>query len=357
MRLHILSSYDEFIRFYTLPPDYSLAVAEKDKILIINSPRLAKFLKSELYSEFLNIPILEITPYKKAPKFSPWRYISLKWHLKKLIHDVILKLDTKKIDIVLYTTFMNGVTGLFLQRLVNQPQCDTVTVTLIPSLPHIIPRKTFSSTLLEYIKERRDAYLYDAITGRVDIGHLVIPAIRGTVFDSVEFLPVENRPGMFPMTKFMDDNVLDGDQHIVLFLTQPMKKNSRATESSIVAFFFELKRSLNILNCKLVLKLHPGESPEDYFWIGADMIADYVPFQLLDTSLATALLTFSSGAVAGRDKPVISCSRLLAYRDNKDRESIEKLFDRRLANDSLPPCHRPHDWEAFRNEISQLIHS
>ena len=267
------------------------------------------------------------------------------------------ELDTKNLNVVLYTTFKNGITSLFVKRLESCVQPEGLQVALVPSLPHIVPRHVNQRGLVEKIKEVRDAYLYGATTRRVDIGHLTIPAIRAALFDRIEYLPVVSAPAILPISKFMDVANQHADQQTVLFVTQPLTKNSRASEQSIKGFFSELRRNLNSLDCRLVLKLHPGESTEDYAWIGVDMIADYVPFQLLDISLSSAILTFSSGAVIGSEKPVISCSRLLEFRDKRNREAIESLFDRRLADASLPPCSRPHDWEAFRRGISQLIYS
>ena len=115
MRLHILSSYDEFIRFYTLPASYSLGTTENNKVLVINNPTLRKFLTSKILPNFDGIQVLEIAPYKLRSKFFPLKYFRIKSQIEDLFSDVFKELDTKNLNVVLYTTFMNGITSLFVK--------------------------------------------------------------------------------------------------------------------------------------------------------------------------------------------------------------------------------------------------
>lgn len=357
MRLHILSSYDEFIRYSTLPTSLSITKADADRILVVNNSSLNKFVTSDEFTQVPSDRIFEIPLYRRDHIFPPYRYKAMRSYLTSEVENLVRHFDAKEFEIVVYTAFMNGATALILKKLRSHPKIDILSVTLIPSLPHILPRRLTTGFPMEYLKQVRDTYLYGASTDRVDIGHLSIPAIKMTAFDRIVFLPPLNRADVIPVTEVIENNVPQDDQPTVIFLTQPLTKNSRTTLSAVVNFFNELKRNLDLLGCKLILKLHPGESAKDYSWLGVELLPDYIPFQSLKFSEPIALLTFSSGAVMGSEKPVISCSRLIKFLNETDRDAIEALFDRRLAEEYLAACRRPLNWEALKNEVSQLIHS
>jgi hypothetical protein len=143
----------------------------------------------------------------------------------------------------------------------------------------------------------------------------------------------------------------------VLFACQPLLKNNRVTIEAFNTFFKKLCTTLSDLDVEVIFKLHPGEVSTNYEGLGAAIVVDEIPLQHLDLSAVDAVLTFSSGAVIGLNKPIISCSRLLEYRLFKDKQEMERLFDLRLVDLDQAKASRPTSWEVFIDEIKKAVDS
>jgi hypothetical protein len=353
--LHVLSSYDEFIHFLGRMTNLPSSQFSNNIIVVLNCEALAKFLQSSSAPQISCEKLLSIPPYpRKGGIIGHLNVIAERRYFQRAWKNLLSSIEISRLDnLCVYTNFMNGPTASLINY-IRSVKNSKVCVKLYPSLNHINISPHIRPSLRQYISLFRNRIVHGPYLRLVDIGHKIILSIPTNTFDKVE---IEKRSTQYISKGIIKHKNLTNKYRKVVFACQPLLKNNRVTVEEYRAFFDKLCKILSKLDIKIVFKLHPGEIASDYEYLGASIVSDEIPFQLLDISSVDAILTFSSGSVVGLSKPIISCTELLQYRSLEDKNVINKLFDVSLANTGQASARRPKTWEDFINDIKKNIDS
>jgi len=353
INLHVLSSYDEYIHFLERTTDSSSAQFTSNMVVVLNCEALTKYLQSPIAPQASYKKLLSIPPYPRAGGIvgrinviAERRYFQKAW--KNLMRSI--ELDRLE-NLCVYANFMNSPTASLISYLRSVNDAD-VRIKFYPTLTHVNTSPPVRPSLKQYLSLLRNRIVYGPYLRLIDIGHKTILSISASAFDEVEF---EDQRIQHSIKGMIKHNVLTNGSRKVVFACQPLLKNNRVTVDAYGTFFKELCTILSELDIDVVFKLHPGEIATYYEGLGASIVTDEIPFQHLDLSAVDAVMTFSSGAVVGLSKPIISCTDLLEFRSLEDKREIDKLFDVRLANASQAAASRPTSWEAFIDDIKKAV--
>ena len=349
--IHILSSYDEYIYFRERTASASTGSSSERVAVVLNCEALGRFVQSPHHPKLKSVRTFNIPPYTRSKSLidrmnltAERNYFQQAWN--NLLCSAGLQSD---LDLYLYANFMNAPTAALINYLRSE-RLNALQVTFLPTLSHVTTCPASSLAIKQWISLLRARLVYGPLLRLVDIGHKTILTISGQAFDEVIF---EERAAQAPEQGLLTLTDLSDDSLKIVFACQPLLKNNRVTSWAYREFFKTLCRTLSEINVGIVLKLHPGERKIDYEYLSVPIVSDEIPFQYLDISKVLAVLTFSSGAAAAIEKPVISCSNLLEFCSPADKKEIDRLFDERRKRTGLETASRPTSWEAFIDDIKK----
>lgn len=349
--IHVLSSYDEYIYFLERTAWLSPTGTSRRAIVVLNCEALGRFVQSPDYPKLKSVRTFNIPPYTRSKTLidrmnlaAERNYFQQAWN--NLLCSEELQGD---LDLYLYANFMNAPTASLISYLRSE-RSSLSRVKFLPTLSHVATCPASSLAIKQWMSLLRARLVYGPLIRLVDIGHKTILTISGRAFDEIIF---EERAAQAPEQGLLKLSDLSDDSLKIVFACQPLLKNNRVTKRAYREFFKTLCRTLSEINVGIVLKLHPGERKIDYEHLSAPIVSDEIPFQYLDISKVLAVLTFSSGAAAALEKPVISCSSLLEFCSPADKKEIDRLFDERRKRTGLETASRPTSWDAFIDEIKK----
>jgi hypothetical protein len=149
--------------------------------------------------------------------------------------------------------------------------------------------------------------------------------------------------------------MLQKNDRNIIFVCQPLLKNDRVSRKNFQQFFNIIISKFNELNIKLVFKLHPGEDISFYQQFLCPILDRKIPFQLMDLSYVSIVMTFSSGAVRGSQLPVISCLDLIDFNIDDHHIQIKRNFLK--LNEDNKNILVPRNWEEFEADVKKNINN
>lgn len=352
--LHILSSYDEYINFLDSQAAHDSPECE-NIVLFLNCEALARYVRSQKCAGKSTWKILIVPPYERAlGVLGRINIMAERIYFQKTWQTLLQPSEIARLErLCVYANFMNGPTASLIHYY-RKKRGDCLRIVFYPTLPHVNTSYPELPSIRSILSLLRSRIVFGPYMRLIDIGHKTILSIAGSVFDEIVYIDRKEKKSV---TGHIAVRGLSDGNRKVVFACQPLLKNNRVTPNTYSSFLQELCKVLSDLDIEIIFKLHPGEVPAAYDHLGIPIVTDEIPFQHIDLSAVDTILTFSSGAVLGINRTIISCTALLEFCSVDDKREIDRLFDLRLANAGQAAPIRPASWEDLIYEIKKSAHS